>query len=80
MSVFVPFKAYRPQPEFAKAVACRPYDVLNAKEAKAEANGNPLSFYHVTKPEIDFSEDHNYYAPEIYTQGKSNFLTVLLNL
>ena len=73
MPIFVPFKAYRPTPDKAKAVACRPYDVLNAKEAKLEAQGNPLSFYHVIKPEIDFDENHNPYAPEIYEKGKLNF-------
>lgn len=73
MPIFVPFKAYRPTPDNAKAVACRPYDVLNAKEAKQEAHGNPLSFYHVIKPEIDFDESHNPYAPEIYEKGKLNF-------
>jgi uncharacterized protein (DUF1015 family) len=73
MSVFVPFKAYRPTKENAKAVACKPYDVLNAKEAKQEAEGNPVSFYNVIKPEINFPEDSNYYAPEVYLKGKENF-------
>ena len=66
MSVFVPFKAYRPIQEKAKEVACRPYDVLNEKEARKECEGNPVSFYHVIKPEIDFPDDHDHYAPEIY--------------
>lgn len=79
MPVFVPFKAYRPSPDKAKAVACRPYDVLNAKEAKQEAQGNPLSFYHVIKPEIDFDESHNPYAPEIYKKGKLNFDSLVNN-
>jgi uncharacterized protein (DUF1015 family) len=79
MPVFVPFKAYRPTPDKAKAVACRPYDVLNAKEAKQEAHGNPLSFYHVIKPEIDFEESHNPYTPEIYKKGKTNFDALVSN-
>ena len=57
MSIFIPFKAFRPTQENAKAVASKPYDVLNAKEAKLEAQGNPVSFYNVIKPEINFSED-----------------------
>jgi len=73
MSIFVPFKAFRPTQENAKAVASKPYDVLNAKEAKLEAEGNPVSFYNVIKPEIDFPEDSNYYAPEVYLKGKENF-------
>ena len=73
MSTFVPFKAYRPLKEKAKAVACRPYDVLNGKEAKAESEGNPHSFYHVIKPEIDFPDSFDPYAPDIYRKGKENF-------
>lgn len=73
MSKFVPFKAIRPIIESAKAVASRPYDVLNAREAREESKGNPISFYHVTKPEIDFPEDFDEHAPEIYRKGKENF-------
>lgn len=73
MSIFVPFKAFRPTQETVKAVASKPYDVLNAKEAKLEAEGNPVSFYNVIKPEINFPEGSNFYAPEIYLKGKENF-------
>ncbi len=73
MSTFTPFKAFRPTQEKVQAVASKPYDVLNDKEAKAEAEGNPASFYHVIKPEIDFSGDFDHYAPEIYQKGKENF-------
>ncbi|MBK9014485.1 MAG: DUF1015 domain-containing protein [Saprospiraceae bacterium] len=73
MSTFIPFKAYRPTKDNAKAVASRPYDVLNREEALEECEGNPLSFYHVIKPEIDFPESHDHYAPEIYRKGKENF-------
>ncbi len=73
MSKFVPFKAYRPTKESVKAVASKPYDVLNEKEARAESEGNPISFYHVIKPEIDFPEDSDHYAPEVYQKGKENF-------
>jgi len=73
MSIFVPFKAFRPTQENAKSIASKPYDVLNAKEAKLEAEGNPISFYNVIKPEINFSEDSNHYAPEVYLEGKNQF-------
>ncbi|MCC6723139.1 MAG: DUF1015 domain-containing protein [Saprospiraceae bacterium] len=73
MSTFIPFRAFRPVASKAKAVASRPYDVLNREEALDEADGNPLSFYHVIKPEIDFPQEHDHYAPEIYQKGKSNF-------
>ncbi len=73
MSTFIPFRAFRPIASKAKAVASRPYDVLNREEALEEAGGNPLSFYHVIKPEIDFPQEHDHYAPEIYLKGKENF-------
>ena len=57
MAVIEPFKALRPQAEYASQVASRPYDVLNGKEAKIEAQGNPYSFLHITKAEIDLPED-----------------------
>jgi uncharacterized protein (DUF1015 family) len=79
MSVFVPFKAYRPTQEKAKQVACRPYDVLNEKEARQECEGNPNSFYHIIKPEIDFPDDHDHYAPEVYQKGKDNFDQLVTN-
>lgn len=73
MSTFLPFRAWRPVKDKAKAVASRPYDVLSGEEAKKESQGNPWSFYHVIKPEIDFPESQDPYAPEIYRRGKENF-------
>jgi len=79
MSVFVPFKAFRPKQESVKQVACKPYDVLNAQEAKIESSGNENSFYHVIKPEIDFHENFDPYASEIYKKGKENFDSLVDN-
>ncbi|HRU60688.1 MAG TPA: DUF1015 family protein [Bacteroidia bacterium] len=73
MAIIRPFKGIRPKKELVEKIASKPYDVLNEKEARAEAAGNNLSFYHVIKPEIDFPDGYNVYAPEIYTKGKSNF-------
>ncbi len=73
MAILKPFKGIRPVAEKAAVVASKPYDVLNEKEARNECAGNPLSFYHVIKPEIDFSDDHDHYAPEVYLKGKQNF-------
>lgn len=56
-----------------KQVASRPYDVLSAEEAREEASGNDLSFYHVIKPEMDFPHGHDHYAREVYESGKSAF-------
>lgn len=73
MSILVPFKAIRPTKDKVLDIASRPYDVLNDVEAKAASEGNPDSFYHVIKPEIDFDLDHDHYAPEIYQKGADNF-------
>lgn len=53
MSVVIPLRVLRPQKQFAKAVASPPYDVISLEEAAKMASGNPLSFLHVEKSEID---------------------------
>lgn len=73
MSIFSPFKAFRPVEDKVQQVASKPYDVLNAAEARAEAEGNPFSFYHVIKPEIDLPDDIDQYSPQVYQKGKENF-------
>lgn len=73
MSVLVPFKAYRPTSDKIEEIVSRPYDVLNAKEAREICKDNPNSFYHIIKPEIDFADDADHYAPEVYKKGKENF-------
>ena len=67
-----PFKALRPEAQHAKQVASRPYDVLNSKEAKIEAQGNPNSFLHITKSEIDLSEDVDIHSQQVYDTAKKN--------
>ncbi len=54
-------------------VASRPYDVLNSEEARAEAEGNPKSLYHIIKPEIDFAPGTDEHAPEVYDKAVENF-------
>jgi uncharacterized protein (DUF1015 family) len=72
MVTISPFKALRPSAEMAKQVASRPYDVLNSKEAKVEAQGNNVSFLHVTKSEIDLPESIDVHAQEVYEKAKEN--------
>ena len=74
MAVFKPFRAIRPSSEHVKAVASRPYDVLNSMEAREEASGNSFSFLHVVKPEIDLPEDIDPYSNEVYKKGRENFI------
>ena len=72
MAIIKPFFALRPKEELASQVASRPYDVLNSAEARAEANGNPVSFLHVTKSEIDLPTGVDIHSPEVYTKAKEN--------
>jgi uncharacterized protein (DUF1015 family) len=67
-----PFAALRPEVSFAKDVASRPYDVLNSAEARAEAQGNPNSFLHITKSEIDLPDDVDIHTMEVYEKAKQN--------
>jgi len=72
MAIVHPFKALRPQPQFAPKVAARPYDVLNSLEAKIEARGNPHSFLHITKSEIDLPDKTDSHSQEVYDRAKQN--------
>jgi uncharacterized protein (DUF1015 family) len=72
MANIKPFKALRPVPELARQVASRPYDVLNSAEAKKEATGNPVSFLHITKAEIDCADGVDIHSPEVYEKAKQN--------
>jgi uncharacterized protein (DUF1015 family) len=67
-----PFAALRPQTGLAAAVAARPYDVLNSQEAAEEAQGNPNSFLHVTKAEIDLPAGTDIHSQAVYDQAKDN--------
>jgi len=72
MVTISPFKALRPDAQFAKQIASRPYDVLNSKEAKVEAQGNPSSFLHITKSEIDLPESIDVHSQAVYDKAKEN--------
>lgn len=72
MITITPFKALRPEAQHAKSVASKPYDVLNSKEAKVEAQGNPNSFLHITKSEIDLPENTDIHSQEVYDKAKEN--------
>jgi uncharacterized protein (DUF1015 family) len=67
-----PFAALRPQTASAAVVAARPYDVLNSQEAAEEAQGNPHSFLHVTKAEIDLPTGTDIHSQTVYDKAKEN--------
>ena len=73
MSAIFPFAALRPAPHAAAAVAAVPYDVVNTDEARELASGNPLSFLHVSRPEIDLPQGTSPYAEAAYELARANF-------
>ncbi len=73
MATLKPFAALRPKPELAAQICELPYDVMSSDEARELAAGNPLSFLHVSKPEIDLPPGADIYSPEVYAKGKENF-------
>ncbi len=72
MAKISPFEALRPQPQLAKQVASKPYDVLNSAEAKTEAVGNAYSFLHITKSEIGLPETIDVHDKEVYQLAFEN--------
>ncbi len=72
MAILHPFRALRPDPSWAEEVACVPYDVINTKEARQLAEGKPLSFLHVIRPEIDLAPGIDEHDDAVYNQGAAN--------
>ena len=79
MAVIRPFRALRPNSEQAKFVASVPYDVINTDEARELARGNPLSFLHVSRPEIDLPSDIDVYSDAVYRKAVENFEKLIAN-
>jgi len=73
MALIAPFRALRPTPEAAPRVAAVPYDVVSTEEARQLADGNPLSFLHVSRAEIDLAPDVDPHADEVYATARRNF-------
>jgi uncharacterized protein (DUF1015 family) len=73
VAVIHPFNALRPPAERVAEVASPPYDVVNTQEARSLAAGNPLSFLHVSRPEIDLPEGTDLYSDAVYGKASDNF-------
>ena len=73
MATIRPFNALRPHAERAAQVAAVPYDVVNTAEARALAAGNPWSFLHVSRPEIDLPDETPIYSDQVYAKALANF-------
>ena len=79
MSLIAPFRAIVPAPAHVQAVAAPPYDVLSSAEARVRAAGNPLSFLHVSKPEIDLPEGIAGDDPAVYARAAENMARLKAN-
>jgi uncharacterized protein (DUF1015 family) len=79
MAQLRPFRAVRPAREAAAAVSSVPYDVVNTEEARALASGNPLSFLHVTRAEIDLPAGTDAYSAQVYAKAGENFAALRKN-
>jgi len=73
MAILKAFKGLRPPKNIAKELASRPYDVLNSKEARIEAEGNQYSLLHIIKPEIDLVIGIDEHDESVYNKAKENF-------
>jgi uncharacterized protein (DUF1015 family) len=73
MAHIKPFAALRPRPDWAADICELPYDVMSSSEAREMAAGNPRSFLHVSKPEIDLPANIDIYDPQVYAKGLENF-------
>src|SRR5208337_4818295 len=73
MATLKPFATLRPKPELAAQICELPYDVMSSDEAREMARGNPLSFLHVSKPEIDLPPGTDIYSSEVYSKGAEYF-------
>ena len=73
MAIIKPFKGICPPQNLVEKVASRPYDVLNSEEARTEAEGNPMSLYHIIKPEIDFEPGTDEHLEKVYAKAAENF-------
>lgn len=73
MAIIHPFRAVRPRSDVAAQVASVPYDVVNSDEAKVLAEGNPLSFLHVSRPEIDLPSGTDLYSDQVYAKAAENY-------
>src|SRR4051812_46836772 len=73
MADLQPFPALRPKSELAAKICELPYDVMSSDEARTMAQNNPLSFLHVSKPEIDLDPKISLYDEKVYAKGLENF-------
>jgi uncharacterized protein (DUF1015 family) len=72
-----PFRAVRPRSDLSERIASLPYDVVNSAEARRMADGDPYSFLHVIRPEIDLPADTPPYSDAVYRRGAENLRAMI---
>ena len=77
MSLVKPFRGLRPALDKAADVIAPPYDVLNTEEARERAADKPLSFLHISKPEIDLPVDTDPHSDEVYRRAAQNLQSMI---
>ena len=73
MATLYPFRALRPIPSAAAAIAAVPYDVVDVEEARSLADGNPLSFLRVSRPEIELPAGTDVHSDAVYARAEQNY-------
>ena len=79
MATVKAFRAIRPAPELAHKVAALPYDVMDSNEAREMVKGNPYSFLHIDKAEIDLDPSIDLYDKRVYEKARDNLREMIKN-
>lgn len=79
MAIVKPFKGVRPKKEYVDKVACPPYDVMDRDEAKKMVEGNPYSFLHITRAEVDFPDSVDEHDEIVYQKAAENLNNFIKN-
>lgn len=79
MSIIKPFSAIRPAEEYVSRIAALPYDVFNREEAREKVAEEPMSFLRIDRPETNFPEDYDMYAPEVYEKAHDLLYDMIQN-
>lgn len=72
MATIRPFKGIRPIEELASKIAALPYDVMNSEEAREMVEGNPYSFLHIDRAEIDLDPSIDVHDKKVYEKAREN--------
>ena len=77
MAIITEFKGLRPRQNYVSKVSVLPYDVVSSDEARAIAGDNKFSFFHVSKPEIDFPKNTDTHDPKVFQHGREYLVTLI---